>query len=216
MQFRNEPGSGGPDVTIRAPNSPAARAFVDSGRNGRKGKAMRLQRITNGLTCTTAAAALALLLTACGPSQPASQGSAEPGNGPPSASGSQPRGPETSAPSSSSASTSASTSASASTPSKPLRPARLQAPGHVRRRPTMQGVRAESHTDATGGGAAGSVYMELILTNSGNVRLPSQGLRRCLADQRPQRPADRGAGAARHVGSRRATCCWHPASPERP
>ena len=74
-------------------------------------------------------------------------------------------------------------------------------PATVRRQPNCARPSAlKATTDATGGGAAGSVYMELILTNSGTGFLPPQGFRRCLADQRPQRPADRGAGAARHVG----------------
>ena len=155
-------GLGGPDVTIRATNSRGRRAFVDSGRNGRKGKAMRLQRITNGLTCTTAAAALALLLTACGPSQPAGQGSAEPGTGSPSASASQPA-PETSAPPSSSSSSpsSAAPSSPSATPFAET-PQATSAAAQLCKAGTLKAT-----TDATGGGAAGSVYMELILTNTG-------------------------------------------------
>src|SRR5687768_16420580 len=59
----------GPEVTIREPNPPRGPAFVDSGGADRKVRPMRLQRIPTGLAGTTAAAALALLLTACGPSQ---------------------------------------------------------------------------------------------------------------------------------------------------
>ncbi|MEN8583211.1 DUF4232 domain-containing protein [Arthrobacter sp. KBS0703] len=117
---------------------------------------MRLQRITNGLICTTAAAALALLLTACGPSQPAGQQSSEPGTGSPSADGSQ-AAPETSPPSSSSSSA-APANPSASPPSGQATSGSVQ---------TCKAATLKATTDATGGGAAGSVYMELILTNSG-------------------------------------------------
>ncbi len=117
---------------------------------------MRLQRITNGLTCTTAAAALALLLTACGPSQPAGQGSAETGS--PSASEAA---PETSAPPSSSSS--AAPSGPSASPSSGA-PQASSAGAQLCKASTLKAT-----TDATGGGAAGSVYMELILTNTGKA-----------------------------------------------
>lgn len=119
---------------------------------------MRLQRITNGLICTTAAAALALLLTACGPSQPAGQQTSEPGAGSPSPGGSQ-AASETAGPSSSSS------SAGQSNPSASQSSGAPQATsGSVQ---ICKASTLKATTDATGGGAAGSVYMELILTNSG-------------------------------------------------
>lgn len=117
---------------------------------------MRLQRITNGLISTTAAAALALLLTACGPSQPAGQQSSEPGTGSPSPGGSQ-AASETAGPSSSSS------SAGPSNPS-PSSGVPQATSGSVQ---MCKASTLKATTDATGGGAAGSVYMELILTNSG-------------------------------------------------
>jgi len=118
---------------------------------------MRSQRITNGLLCTTAAAALALLLAACGPSQPATQGTTEPATG--STIPSTQAAPETSAPPSSSASPSPSQPASTS--------AAPQSTAAGTQLCKASGLKAT--TDATGGGAAGSVYMELILTNSGKA-----------------------------------------------
>ena len=105
---------------------------------------MRSQPIKNGLVITTAVAAAALLLTACGPSQPQSQGSPGP----------------------------ASTS---STPSGSSAPATSQAPSSMppSSAPAPAGpalCKAANLTvteDSTGGGAAGSVYSKLILTNSG-------------------------------------------------
>jgi hypothetical protein len=123
---------------------------------------MRLQRITKGLTCTTAAAALALLLTACGPSQPAGQGGAETG----SPSASQPA-PETSAPSSSSSS--AAPSSPSASPSSGA-PQVSSAGAQLCKASTLKAT-----TDATGGGAAGSVYMELILTNTGKASCHLKG-----------------------------------------
>ena len=93
---------------------------------------------------TTAAAAAALLLTACGPSQPQTQGTTEPGT------------------------SSASPSTSSAAPS-------TTAPPPSSASPTMAGpalckaATLTAATDATGGGAAGSVYMTLTLTNSGAV-----------------------------------------------
>jgi hypothetical protein len=90
---------------------------------------------------TTAAAAAALLLTACGPSQPQAQ--------------------ETTAPATSSSSPGTSP-AGTSTPAPPSSAS-----------PTMSGpalckaASLSAATDPTGGGAAGSVYMTLTLTNTG-------------------------------------------------
>ncbi|MFE5836317.1 DUF4232 domain-containing protein [Arthrobacter sp. NPDC056493] len=124
---------------------------------------MRPQRTNNGLLCTTAAAALALLLTACGPSQPATQGTTEPAPG--STTPSTQVAPETSAPPSSSASPAQSQPATTSAaPQSTAAGAQLC---------KASGLKAT--TDATGGGAAGSVYMELILTNSGKASCHLKG-----------------------------------------
>ncbi|MFE4834959.1 DUF4232 domain-containing protein [Arthrobacter sp. NPDC056691] len=124
---------------------------------------MRPQRTNNGLLCTTAAAALALLLTACGPSQPAIQGTTEPAPG--STTPSTQVAPETSAPPSSSASPAQSQPATTSAaPQSTAAGAQLC---------KASGLKAT--TDATGGGAAGSVYMELILTNSGKASCHLKG-----------------------------------------
>ncbi|WP_368074311.1 DUF4232 domain-containing protein [Arthrobacter sp. 24S4-2] len=92
---------------------------------------------------TTAVAAVALLLTACGPSQPQSQGTPEPAS-----SSSSPSAPATSqAPSS--------TPPSSSSAPSPAGPARCKA------------ANLTASEDSSGGGAAGSIYSQLILTNSG-------------------------------------------------
>ena len=106
---------------------------------------MRSQPIKNGLVITTAVAAAALLLTACGPSQPQSQGTPEP----------------------------ASTS---STPSGSSEPATSQAPStppsSSAPAPAVPALcKAANLTvteDSAGGGAAGSINSQLILTNSGS------------------------------------------------
>jgi hypothetical protein len=84
---------------------------------------------------TAAAAAAALLLTACGPGQPQTQGTTEPGT--------------------SSASPSTSSAAPTSAAPTAAGPALCKA------------ATLNAATDATGGGAAGSVYMTLTLTNTG-------------------------------------------------
>ncbi|WP_172411551.1 MULTISPECIES: DUF4232 domain-containing protein [Arthrobacter] len=127
---------------------------------------LRTNKGNKGLTGTTAAAALALLLTACGPSQPATQGTTEPATG--SATPSTQAAPETSAP-----------------PSSPSSPAQSQpatpAPGSAAPQSTAAGTQLctasglKATTDATGGGAAGSVYMELILTNTGEASCRLKG-----------------------------------------
>ncbi|WJH25083.1 DUF4232 domain-containing protein [Pseudarthrobacter defluvii] len=117
---------------------------------------MRSQKISQGLVMTTAAAAAALLLTACGPSQPQSQTTTSPS---PSGSGqaSQSATPSASTP------PPASSAPATSTPSSPA-PATTAAgaPGLCK----AAGLTAA--TDASGGGAAGSVYMKLNLTNKGS------------------------------------------------
>ncbi|TAP43664.1 DUF4232 domain-containing protein [Arthrobacter sp. S39] len=102
---------------------------------------MRSQLLSQGFAISTAAAAAALLLTACGPSQPQTQGTTEPGtsSGSPATSSAA---PGTSAPPSSTAPTATG-------------PALCKA------------ATLSAATDSTGGGAAGSVYMTLTLTNTG-------------------------------------------------
>jgi hypothetical protein len=107
---------------------------------------MWTQRIKTGLVTTTAAASL-LLLAACGPSP-------------------SPAGTSSAPPTSSTPSASASSSATATTTPSP-------SPTATSAAPAAPGLcRAESltaATDSTGGGAAGSIYEKLILTNSGTA-----------------------------------------------
>lgn len=130
---------------------------------------MSLQRF-KGLTCTTAAAALAFLLTACGPSQP----SAEPATSSPAEGGSassSPAAPQTSAEPSAS-------SPSATLPATPSTLATTAATTPGSTAAATQRCKAsalKASTDATGGGAAGSVYMQLILTNSGTAACHLKG-----------------------------------------
>lgn len=105
---------------------------------------MTAQRIKNGLALTAATAA-ALLLSGCGPSS------------------AQPQSTATTAPSAS-ATTQAGASSTAPAPasSAPSQAAPAQpGPG------LCKAANLAATTDAAGGGAAGSVYMQLILTNSG-------------------------------------------------
>lgn len=109
--------------------------------------------MSQGFAMTTAAAAAALLLTACGPSQPQSQTTTSPASGQASQS-----------PSSSASTPPASPAPATSTPA-PASPApstTAGAPGLCK----AAGLTAA--TDASGGGAAGSVYMKLNLTNNGS------------------------------------------------
>ena len=103
---------------------------------------MRSQLLPHGFVITTAAAAAALLLTACGPSQPQTQGTTEPGT------------------SSASPTTS---SAAPSTSAPPPSSATPTAAGQA----LCKAASLSAATDPTGGGAAGSVYMTLTLTNTG-------------------------------------------------
>ncbi|MDV8147271.1 DUF4232 domain-containing protein [Arthrobacter sp. B10-11] len=105
---------------------------------------MRSQPTKNGFAITTAVAAAALLLTACGPSQPQSQGTPGPATL-----------TTTTAASSAPASQSPSSAPPSSQSAAPAGPSRCKA------------ANLTVSQDATGGGAAGSVYSQLILTNSG-------------------------------------------------
>ncbi len=111
---------------------------------------MRSQKLSHGLAMTTAAAAAALMLTACGPARPQSETTTtSPGTGTASPGVS-------SAPPTSSATPSAT---AADTPS----------PGTSAPAATVlcKAAGLSAATDASGGGAAGSVYMKLNLTNTG-------------------------------------------------
>ncbi|WLQ04720.1 DUF4232 domain-containing protein [Arthrobacter oryzae] len=105
---------------------------------------MRSQPTKNGFAITTAVAAAALLLTACGPSQPQSQGTPGPATL-----------TTTTAASSAPASQSPTSAPPSSQSAAPAGPSRCKA------------ANLTVSQDATGGGAAGSVYSQLILTNSG-------------------------------------------------
>lgn len=102
---------------------------------------MRSERISQGFVITTAVAAAALMLTACGPGQPQGQQTTQSGT--------------SASPSTTSPSPSGSSSSSSSTPAATTGPALCKADS------------LSAATDATGGGAAGSVYMKLLLTNTG-------------------------------------------------
>ncbi|BCW65719.1 hypothetical protein NicSoilB4_04820 [Arthrobacter sp. NicSoilB4] len=108
---------------------------------------MTAQRINNRLAFTTAAAVAALFLAGCGTGTPQSQTSSTPAASP-ADSASQP------AASGAAAGPAASTPASAAP--APAGPALCKAAGLT------------ATTDSTGGGAAGSVYMQLLLTNTGS------------------------------------------------
>ncbi|WP_223947942.1 DUF4232 domain-containing protein [Arthrobacter sp. NtRootA1] len=111
---------------------------------------MWTQRIKTGLVTTTAAASL-LLLAACGPS--------------PSPAGSSSAPPTSSSASPTSASPSASNSPSPSGTVTSAAPAEGQ----------CKADSLTAATDSTGGGAAGSIYEKLILTNSGTTPCTLEG-----------------------------------------
>ncbi len=112
---------------------------------------MRSQRIKHALSLTTAAAAATLLLSGCGGGTPQSAtGAATPTVSTP--------GQATESPTPQGTTTS------------PSSPATTQAGPP---RCTADSLTAE--TDASGGGAAGSVYMKLILTNTGTEPCVLQG-----------------------------------------
>lgn len=96
---------------------------------------------------TTAAAAAVLMLSACGASQAQPQGTTTPGTG-------------SASPSTSPASPSPSPSPSSSASPEPTAPG---APA------LCKAATLSAATDASGGGAAGSVYMKLNLTNTGTA-----------------------------------------------
>ena len=107
---------------------------------------MTAQRINNRLVFTTAAAAAALFLAGCGAGTPQAQTSSTPASSPASSA---------SQPAASGAATGPASSAPAPAVSTPAGPGLCKAAGLT------------ATIDSTGGGAAGSVYMTLILTNSG-------------------------------------------------
>lgn len=108
---------------------------------------MTAQRITIGLVFTTAAAAAALLLSGCGGGTPQSQTSSTPASSP-----------------ASSASQPPAASGAAKGPTSSVPPAQTTTQSGTA---LCKAAGLAATTDATGGGAAGSVYMQLILTNSG-------------------------------------------------
>lgn len=125
---------------------------------------MTAQRTTTRLALTTAAAAAALLLAGCATGTPQAQTTSTPASSPasPASSASQPAasaaatGPASSSPApAASAPAVPAPAASAPAASTPAGPGLCKAAG-------LTGT-----LDSTGGGAAGSVYMTLILTNSG-------------------------------------------------
>lgn len=103
----------------------------------------------NGLLVTTAAAAAALLLSGCGASQPQGQASSSP------------------APSAASTPSQSDASGAAQGPSATASTAQAAQPSTQAGPALCKAATLAASTDSTGGGAAGSVYMKLILTNSG-------------------------------------------------
>lgn len=110
---------------------------------------MRSQRIFQGLVISTAAASAALMLSACSPGQSQAQTT------PPAGTSSASPDATSAAPTTSAPPSSAGTPTGSET-TAPGAPARCKAAGLT------------AATDASGGGAAGSVYMKLNLTNSGS------------------------------------------------
>lgn len=108
------------------------------------------------ITSVTAAAAVVLLLSGCGPSQPQSQSQGAATATSPSSSASAPSESTTASPTTTESGGAAMASSAAAPSSSPATgPARCKA---ANLKPSL---------DARGGGAAGSVYMQLILKNSG-------------------------------------------------
>lgn len=114
---------------------------------------MTAQRFNTRLAFTTAAAAAALFLAGCGAGTAQSQTSSTPESSPASSSSA----PAASAPAASAAATDTPAAPAAPASSAPAGPALCKASGLT------------ATVDSTGGGAAGSVYMKLILTNSGTA-----------------------------------------------
>ena len=121
---------------------------------------MRSQRIFQGLVMSTAAAAAALMLSACSPGQ--SQAQTTPSSGTGSTTSSTSPDATSAAPATPAPPSSAGTPGGSETP-VPGAPARCKAAGLT------------AATDASGGGAAGSVYMKLNLTNTGSEPCILQG-----------------------------------------
>ncbi|XTR51474.1 DUF4232 domain-containing protein [Pseudarthrobacter sp. So.54] len=118
---------------------------------------MTAQRFTSKLLLTTAAAAAALVLAGCGTGTPQSQTSST-------------QTSSTPAPSAAVSSAAAPTSQPAETPTSaaPATSAPAAAVSTPAAGPALcKTAGLTAATDATGGGAAGSVYIQLILTNSG-------------------------------------------------
>ncbi|MET3921136.1 DUF4232 domain-containing protein [Arthrobacter sp. UYEF20] len=110
---------------------------------------MTAQRTKNGLALTTAVAAAALLLSGCGASKPPAQAASE-----------------TVAPTASSSDTPSSAAAAGTGTAQPTSTPPALAPTESGAA-LCKAASLTATTDSTGGGAAGSVYMQLILTNSG-------------------------------------------------
>ena len=116
---------------------------------------MTAQRINTRLVFTTAAAAAALLLAGCGSGTPQAQTSSTPASSPASSA-------------SQTAATGAANGAPNGAPSLAPAPAAYVPPGSAPAGPGLcKAAGLTGSIDSTGGGAAGSVYMTLILTNSG-------------------------------------------------
>jgi hypothetical protein len=108
---------------------------------------MRSQRISHGLIMTTAAAAAALMLSGCGTGQSQAQ-------------------PTTTVPGTGSASPAAASAPPTRSATPPATAPVTAAPAAVPSR--CKAANLTAATDASGGGAAGSVYMNLNLTNTGS------------------------------------------------
>jgi len=111
---------------------------------------MTAHRINNGLALTTVAAAAVLLLGGCG------NGAAPAASAPASATASPPSSQSAAAPTTSTAET------SSPPPAAPPSSAAAQAGPAL-----CKSAQLKASTDSAGGGAAGSVYLQLILTNAG-------------------------------------------------
>ena len=120
---------------------------------------MRSQRIFQGLVMSTAAAAAALMLSACSPGQSQAQTTPSGGTGP--------------------GTNSASPDATSAAPTTPAPPSSAGTPGSDTPAPgapaRCKAAGLTAATDASGGGAAGSVYMKLNLTNTGSEPCILQG-----------------------------------------
>ena len=122
---------------------------------------MTAQRFNTRLVFTTAAATAALFLAGCGSGTPLAQTSSTPASSPssPSSTASQP------------AATGAASGPASTAPAPAAVVPVASAPAPAAAAPSSPGLckagGLTASTDSTGGGAAGSVFMKLILTNSG-------------------------------------------------